>query len=108
MAVASESGSVGTKPGPARSRGASGLPMDLLRRFLMLREGSIVVVTVITLIYFAATTSNYFTYSNFKSLLPYFCFLAIMAAGPMGCVVQPKRLEKKSDVLLVLRQPISK
>jgi simple sugar transport system permease protein len=81
MAVASESGSVGTKPGPARSRGAGGAPMELLRRFLMLREGSIIVVTVITIIYFAATTSNYFTYSNFKSLLPYFCFLAIMAAG---------------------------
>ena len=81
MAVASESGSVGTRPGPARRRGAGGVPMDLLRRFLMLREGSIIVVTVITIIYFAATTSNYFTYSNFKSLLPYFCFLAIMAAG---------------------------
>ena len=38
-------------------------------------------VTLITIIYFAATTSNFFTDSNFKSLLPYFCFLAIMAAG---------------------------
>jgi simple sugar transport system permease protein len=36
---------------------------------------------VITVVYFAATTSNYFTSSNLKSLLPYFCFLAIMAAG---------------------------
>jgi simple sugar transport system permease protein len=57
------------------------MPMELMRRFLTLREGSIIVVTVITIIYFAATTSNYFTYANFKSLLPYFCFLAIMAAG---------------------------
>ena len=38
-------------------------------------------VTLITIIYFAATTSNFLTGSNFKSLLPYFCLLAIMAAG---------------------------
>jgi simple sugar transport system permease protein len=50
-------------------------------RFLTLREASIIVVTIATIIYFAATTSNYLTYSNFKSLLPYVCFLAIMAAG---------------------------
>src|ERR1700749_4649987 len=81
MAVASESGSVGTQPSPTRNRGAGGMPMELVRRFLTLREGSIIVVTVITIIYFAATTSNYFTYANFKSLLPYFCFLAVMAAG---------------------------
>jgi simple sugar transport system permease protein len=52
-----------------------------LRRFLTLREGSIIVVTVITVIYFAATTSNFLTASNFKTLLPYFAPLAIMAAG---------------------------
>jgi simple sugar transport system permease protein len=55
--------------------------LRLLTRFLSLREGSIVVVTIVTIIYFAATTSNFVTFSNFKSLLPYFCFLAIMAAG---------------------------
>jgi simple sugar transport system permease protein len=52
-----------------------------LIRLLSLREGSIIVVTIVTIVYFALTTSNYFTYSNWKALLPYFCFLAIMAAG---------------------------
>ena len=55
--------------------------MGLLKRFLTLREGSIIVVTLITIVYFAATTSNFLTGSNFKSLLPYFAYLAIMAAG---------------------------
>jgi len=55
--------------------------MGLLKRFLTLREGSIIVVTLITIVYFAATTSNFLTGSNFKSLLPYFTYLAIMAAG---------------------------
>jgi simple sugar transport system permease protein len=55
--------------------------MGLLKRFLALREGSIIVVIVVTFAYFAITTSNYLTGSNFKALLPYFCFLAIMAAG---------------------------
>jgi simple sugar transport system permease protein len=64
------------KPGPGGS-----LPVRLLMRFLSLREGSIIIVTIGTIVYFAATTSNYFTYSNFKTWLPYFCFLAIMAAG---------------------------
>jgi simple sugar transport system permease protein len=53
----------------------------LLTRFLSLREGSIVVVTIVTIVYFALSTSNYFTFANFKGWLPYFCFLAIMAAG---------------------------
>ncbi len=68
-------------PGPASSRARGGLPRRLVIRFLSLREGSIIVVTILTIVYFAATTSNYLTYANFKGLLPYFCFLAIMAAG---------------------------
>jgi simple sugar transport system permease protein len=55
--------------------------MGLLRRFLTLREGSIIVVTLVTIIYFSVTTSTFLTGSNFKSLLPYFTYLAIMAAG---------------------------
>ena len=38
-------------------------------------------VIVVSLIYFGASVPGYFTGSNFKNLLPYFCFLAIMAAG---------------------------
>jgi simple sugar transport system permease protein len=40
-----------------------------------------VVVTLITVIYFAATTNNFLTGSNFRTLLPYFAPYAIMAAG---------------------------
>jgi len=84
MAVSSESGrpATATPPSPAsrRARGGSDVT-DLLRRFLTLREGSIVVVTVIAVIYFAATTNNFLTGGNFKTLLPYFAPLAIMAAG---------------------------
>jgi simple sugar transport system permease protein len=70
----------GSSQTPASSRGRGGA-LPLLTRFLTLREGSIIVVTLITIAYFAITVSHFFTYSNFKSLLPYFCFLAIMAAG---------------------------
>ena len=38
-------------------------------------------VTVITIIYFASSTSRFLTGSNFKTLLPYFAPIAIMAAG---------------------------
>ncbi len=74
----------GTTPppkGPATSRARGGTARGLATRFLTLREGSIIVVTIITVIYFAASTNHFLTLSNFKSLLPYFCFLAIMAAG---------------------------
>lgn len=70
-----------TPPGPAPRRARGGLGLSLLQRFLTLREGSIIVVTVITLLYFSLSVTNFATGRNFKSLLPYFCFLAIMAAG---------------------------
>jgi simple sugar transport system permease protein len=50
-------------------------------RFLTLREGSIILVTIIAIVYFGVSVGHFFTGSNLKSLLPYFCFLAIMAAG---------------------------
>src|SRR6516165_4387695 len=68
-------------PAPRRAVGAAATGMGLVKRFLSLREGSIIVVILVTFAYFAITTSNYVTGSNFKSLLPYFCFLAIMGAG---------------------------
>ena len=67
--------------GPEKARTPGGIALDYARKFLALREGSIIVVTVITIVYFSASTSHFLTGSNFKSLLPYFCFLAIMAAG---------------------------
>ena len=82
MAIAAEDRPAQQAPGgrkPGRSPG--GRALDLGMRILALREGSIIVVTIITIIYFAATVNNFFTANNFKNLLPYFCFLAIMAAG---------------------------
>jgi simple sugar transport system permease protein len=74
--------SAGPPEGPARGRPfANGGGLGVLRRFLTLREGSIVVVTIIAFVYFSASVNHFLTGSNFKNLLPYFCFLAIMAAG---------------------------
>ncbi len=84
MAVESTPGAqAGTPPpaGPAPGRARRDAPLSLLTRFLTLREGSIIVVTIIAIVYFGVSVSRFFTGSNFKSLLPYFCFLAIMAAG---------------------------
>jgi simple sugar transport system permease protein len=58
-----------------------------LRGFLTLREGSIVVVTLVTFAYFAITTSNFVQASSFKSLLPYFAPVAIMAAGQVFVMI---------------------
>jgi simple sugar transport system permease protein len=78
MAVAS-----GTKPPPTAATGrawADGA-IGLLKRFLTLREGSIIVVTLIAAIYFATNVPSFLTGSNFKTLLPYFAPYAIIAAG---------------------------
>jgi simple sugar transport system permease protein len=53
----------------------------LLTRFLTLREGSIIVVTLVAFVYFAASTNHFLTSSNFRNLLPYFAPFAILAAG---------------------------
>jgi simple sugar transport system permease protein len=84
MAVESKPTPPATPPapeGPANGRAPGSVAKRVLMRALTLRESSIIVVTLLTFAYFAITTTNYLTYSNWKSLLPYFCFLAIMAAG---------------------------
>jgi len=60
---------------------------DMARRFLTLREGSIVVVTVIAAIYFAVKNDHFFTQANFENLLPYFAPFAILAAGEVLLMV---------------------
>jgi simple sugar transport system permease protein len=83
MAVTSDSSATtggAPPPGPATSR-AQADRLGLLKRFLTLREGSIIVVTLIAVIYFASSTSAFFTGANFKTLLPYFAPIAIMAGG---------------------------
>ena len=73
--------------GPAHGR--PGLPdwRDVLNRVIALREGSIIVVTIIVAIYFSVNTSTFFTGSNFKTLLPYFAPLAILAAGEVFVMI---------------------
>jgi simple sugar transport system permease protein len=60
---------------------------DIARRFLTLREGSIIVVTVIAAIYFALQNDRFFTQANFENLLPYFAPFAILAAGEVLLMV---------------------
>jgi simple sugar transport system permease protein len=59
----------------------------MLVRFLTLREGSIVVVTVLAATYFAVQNDRFFTTENFETLLPYFAPFAILAAGEVLLMV---------------------
>src|SRR4051812_43022727 len=59
----------------------------MLVRFLTLREGSIVVVTLLAALYFTAKTDRFFTHANFVTLLPYFAPFAILAAGEVLLMV---------------------
>src|SRR4051812_11954110 len=72
-----ESGAPGRRPG-AR---------ELARRFLTLREGSIIVVTVLAALYFSLKTDRFFTHANFVTLLPYFAPFAILAVGEVLLMV---------------------
>src|ERR687884_261739 len=62
-------------------------PGEFAQRFLTLREGSIVVVTVLAALYFAAKTDRFATNANFQTLLPYFAPFAILAAGEVLLMV---------------------
>jgi simple sugar transport system permease protein len=83
-------GEPATSGGPAPARRASP-PASVWRgvgeRVLALREGSIIVVTIITAIYFAVETSSFATGANFKTLLPYFAPYAILAAGEVFVMI---------------------
>jgi len=73
--------------GPGGSRALGSGAWTLLKRFLTLREGSVIVITLVTAIYFAATTDRFATGDNFKSLLPYFAPVAILAAGEVYLMI---------------------
>jgi simple sugar transport system permease protein len=60
---------------------------EMAQRFLTLREGSIVVVTVLAALYFSAQNDRFFTSANFQTLLPYFAPFAILAAGEVLLMV---------------------
>jgi simple sugar transport system permease protein len=59
----------------------------LLERVLSLREGSIIVVTLLVAIYFALDTSTFLTVSSFKTLLPFFAPFAILAVGEVFVMI---------------------
>jgi len=89
MAVTSSTQSPATPPtdGPAPSRAIGAGAFKLVRGFLTLREGSIIVVTLVAFLYFAITTSNFVKIDSFKSLLPYFAPLAMIAAGEVFVMI---------------------
>jgi simple sugar transport system permease protein len=60
---------------------------QLLVRFLTLREGSIVVVTILAILYFGIKVDRFASHANFVTLLPYFAPFAILAAGEVLLMV---------------------
>jgi simple sugar transport system permease protein len=72
-------------PGSVRALGTGGV--KVLRRLLAFREGSIIVVTLVTFLYFALSTHRFTTGDNFKTLLPYFAPVAIVAAGEVFVMI---------------------
>ena len=89
MAVASDSTPPASAPpqGPANGRARAAAALSLGKRFLTLREGSIIVVTLITFVYFATSTDRFLTGASFKALLPYFAPFAILAAGEVFVMI---------------------
>jgi len=59
----------------------------MARRFLTMREGSIIVVMLLAALYFTVKTDRFFTHANFVTLLPYFAPFAILAAGEVMLMV---------------------
>ncbi len=76
-------------PGNARAGrvGSPSTARQLRDRILGLREGSIILVTLIAGIYFAVNTSTFLTGESFKALLPYFAPFAILAAGEVFVMI---------------------
>jgi simple sugar transport system permease protein len=73
--------------GPAQSRRALPGWRQVGARVIALREGSIIVLALVTAIYFSANTSSFLTGDNFKTLLPYFAPFAILAAGEVFVMI---------------------
>jgi simple sugar transport system permease protein len=73
---------------PERATGEeAGARQSLLARALTIREGSIILVTLVTIIYFAASTSHFLTLHSFQNLLPSFAPFAIIAAGEVFVMI---------------------
>ena len=109
MAVSRAQPETTAPTGPAQRR-APGGALSLGKRFLTLREGSIIVVTLITAIYFAATVpgGRFLTVDSFKTLLPFFAPYAILAAGEVFVMIDGRdrpvdRRDGPVHAVLVLR-----
>jgi simple sugar transport system permease protein len=88
VASGSEASAQAPSEGPAGSRGTLATSaVKLLRSFLTLREGSIIVVTIATFVYFLISAEGFSTGANFKTLLPYFAPIAILAAGEVFIMI---------------------
>jgi simple sugar transport system permease protein len=70
-----------TRPAPEPRKARSFPALRVGRRFLTLREGSVILITIVVAVYFAVSTDAFLTWENFKTLLPYFAPFAILAAG---------------------------
>jgi simple sugar transport system permease protein len=77
--------SPGGPGGPAQPRRA--LWRQIGSRIVALREGSIILITVIVAVYFSANTSTFFTGGNFETIMPYFAPIAILAAGEVFVMI---------------------
>lgn len=89
MATASDK-TVATVPppkGPASGWAQRGGALSLAQRFLTLPEGSIIVVTIITFVYFATSSNRFLTTASLQALLPFFAPFAIMAAGEVFVMI---------------------
>jgi simple sugar transport system permease protein len=74
-------------PGGPGRRSPGSAALGLGKRFLTLREGSVILITVVAAAYFALTTDAFLTWDNFKTLLPYFAPFAILAAGEVFLMI---------------------
>jgi len=77
----------GQAPKREAPRKAAVAPWRVLRRALIAREGSIVVVTIILIAYFSLRLSAFPTVANFQVLLPYFAPTGILAAGEVFLMI---------------------
>jgi simple sugar transport system permease protein len=77
-----------TPPAPGRAKqGAPGGSFNPIKRLLLMKEGSIIVVTAATLIYFLITTPHFFTSQGLQNLLPFFAPYAIIAAAEVFVMI---------------------
>ncbi len=74
-------------PAPERRASAGSAAVNVLKRFLTLREASIIVVTLLTIVYFSVKVDHFFGFENFKNILPYFAPIAILAAGEVFLMI---------------------